>query len=267
MNMDEATLRAYVDGELAAADAAEVEAALAGSAELQDQVRLLRASRLPFKAAFDAQRLPEMPSELRHRVESWILLSEESHRDLPVRRRRWLGVATAVAAAFAAGLWVPVPLRLQPVAQQDPPWIQAIARYQALYVRETFEKTIEDPERARALFAAFAAEGGGQVSIPDLRPLGLTLRRVQRLAVGDLPLIQMEYLPVRGKPVSLCVLAVGQVDAGVMTRRVEGFGVSSWRRGGFEFVMVADLPIKEVDGLAARVASGQLPSLYRSSRA
>jgi anti-sigma factor RsiW len=267
MSVDETTLRAWVDGELEPELARHLEAMVAASEELQQQVRLLRASQLPYQAAFDAQPMPEVPAELRRRVEAWIALSDESHRPLPVQRRRWLGFGAAVAASFAAGLWVPIPLRLQPVAQEDPAWIQAIARYQALYVRETFDRTSEDPERARAVLASFVAEGGRHLSIPDLQPLGLTLRRVQRLAVGDLPLIQMEYLPARGKPMSLCVLAVRQVDTGVLSRRIEGLGVSTWRRGGLQFVMVADLPVNEVDGMASRLASGELPVLYRSSGA
>lgn len=265
MTVSETTLRAYVDGELDAAGMADVEAALACSEELREQAALMRASRLPYRDAFAAQRLPEMPDELRQRIECWSALADEPDRQLSLQRRRWLGFGAAVAASFAAGLWVPVPLRLQPLAAEDPAWIQAIARYQALYVRDSFERMSEDPERARALLTAFAAEGGGRISIPDLRPLGLTLRRVQRLAVGDLPLMQLEYLPASGKPVSLCVLAARQRDAGVVTRRVEGVGVSRWRRGGFEFVMVADMPVAQVEGIAARVARGEFPPLYHPS--
>jgi anti-sigma factor RsiW len=264
MSVNESTLQAYVDGELDRAGAAEVEKALVLSEDLQRQERLLRAARLPCADAFAAQNLPEMPPALRLQLESWIALADESGSEFAPSKRRWLGIGAGLAASFAAGLWVPAPLRLNPVAAQDPPWIQAIARYQALYVRETVDRTSEEPERARTLLASFAADGGRHASIPDLRAWGLTLRRVQRLAVDESPLIHIEYLPAKGKPVSLCILAVRRVDAGVVTRRVAGLGVSTWRSAGLEFVMVADMPVSEVAGLAERVASGEFPTLYRS---
>jgi anti-sigma factor RsiW len=263
MSVNESTLQAYVDGQLDEAGAAQVEHALALSEDLQRQERSLRAARLPCAAAFAAQKLPEMPPALRLQLESWIALADESGVAFAPGRRRWLGIGAGLAASFAAGLWAPVPLRLNPVPQ-DPPWVQAIARYQALYVRETVDRTSEDPEQARTLLASFAADGGRHASIPDLRPWGLTLRRVQRLAVDESPLIHIEYLPDKGKPVSLCILAVRRVDAGVVSRRVAGLGVSTWRRAGLEFVMVADMPVSEVAGLAERVARGEFPTLYQS---
>lgn len=262
MTVDEPTLRAYVDGELEAREVREVEEAIEASEELQRQVRLLRASRLPYHAAYAAQTLPEVPDQLHRQIEAWVALCGESERQVSVQRRRWLGFGAGLAASFAAGLWVPIPLRLHRTPE-DPPWVQAIARYQSLYVRETFDRG-EDIEHARVLLAAFAAAVGGRVSIPDLRPLGLTLRRVQRLAVGDVPLIQMEYLPPSGKPMSLSVLAGQQLDSTVVTRRVADVGVSTWRRGGFEFVMAADMPVSEIARIAGRAASGELPVLYRS---
>jgi hypothetical protein len=150
------------------------------------------------------------------------------------------------------------------VSKDDPTWIQAVARYQALYARQPFDRASVEPKQAREMLAAFAAQGGGRVSIPDLRPLGLTLRRVQRLTVHDRPLIHMEYLAAHGMPMSLCVLAAGSVDAALVTRSVDGMGVSIWRRGGFEFALVSDRPPSELAGIASKAASGELPWLYQS---
>lgn len=264
MTVNEMTLRAYVDGELDRAQAEEVKNAMAFNEDVQWRVQLLRASQLPYATAFAAQQLPEIPQQLR----SWIALAGETRSGVEVAlgRRRWLRIGAALAASFATGLWVPVPLRLAPVAAEDPPWVQAIARYQALLAREAVDRTSEDPDRARSILASFVADGGRHVSIPDLRPLGLTLRRVQRLAVDDAPLMHIEYLPPKGKPMSLCILAVhrADADAGIVTRRVAGFGVSTWRRAGLEFAMVADKPVMEVAGLAQRVAREEFSTLYRS---
>jgi len=68
MTVDEPLLRAYVDGELEPALRDQVEAAVANSTELQAQVQQLRASCLPYRAAFEAHQLPEAP---RHCCRWW----------------------------------------------------------------------------------------------------------------------------------------------------------------------------------------------------
>jgi len=264
MNIDEVVLRAYVDGELPAAQARMVESALGVSEDLREQETALRRSQLPYQTAFAAQKLPEVPADLERRLLSWIEMSRESPAEVPVRRRRWLAVGGAIAASFAAGLWVPVPFRIDSKQFADEPWVQAVARYQALYVRETVDHVPEDPERTRTLLAAFAERAQTRIAVPDLRPVGLAFRRVQRLAVGDSPLIQMMYLPAEGKPMSLWVLHVKQRDRGVITRWVDGVGVTTWRRNGLAYVMVADMPMRDAKGLADRLASGELPVLYET---
>lgn len=262
MDITEMTLLAYADGELEPAEAAAVEKALESDEERLQQVQALRASRLPYRQAFEAQQLPDVPVQLRERVDSWLALIREPSPERPTIRRRWWGIGAGLAASFAAGLWMPAPMRLNKDSFEDQPWVQAVVRYQALYVRETFDRVSDSPERARSLLAAFAAHGGVRVAVPDLRSAGLAFRRIQRLSVGEEPLIQMEYLPANGKPISLCVLAMPRSDVTLVTRRVDGLGVSTWRRNGLEFAMLADMPIAQMQGLAERVASGELPVLY-----
>ncbi|VVD98462.1 zf-HC2 domain-containing protein [Pandoraea fibrosis] len=64
MNEDDIRLLAYVDNELAPAERAEVEAAVAASPALADVVASLRASRLPYREMFAAQALPPVPENL-----------------------------------------------------------------------------------------------------------------------------------------------------------------------------------------------------------
>ena len=83
MTISEATLLAYVDGELGPAEALEVENALADNAALQRQAEALRASRLPYRQAFEMQPLPEVPAELRERLDSWLRLMAQPCAPLP----------------------------------------------------------------------------------------------------------------------------------------------------------------------------------------
>ncbi len=262
MSIDEATLRAFVDGELTAVERKKVEAAIAGDPELLEQVEALQASCLPYSLAFDRQTLPDVPASLSRRLDSWIAMTREPSASAPPARRRWLGAGAALAASFATGLWIPVPWRLNPDQFSDQPWVQAIARYQALYVRETVDLVLNDVDRTVALLAAFSARHGVSVVVPDLRDAGMTFRHIQRLAFNDAPVIQMVYLPPKGRPFALCVVGARPGDAEVTTRRMEGLEVSTWGRNGLAYVTVADMPRDQATLLAERLASGRTPVLY-----
>ena len=264
MSIDETTLRAYVDGELTPAECRKVESAIAGDPELLEQVEALQASCLPYRLAFERQPLPDVPASLSRRLDSWIAMTREPSASAPPARRHWLRVGAALAASFAAGLWMPVPWRLNPDEFSEQPWVQAIARYQALYVRETVDLALNDVNRTRALLAAFSARQGVPVVVPDLRDAGMTFRHIQRLAFNDAPVIQMVYLPPTGRPLALCVVGANPSGGAVTTRRMEGLEVSTWGRHGLAYVMVADMPRDEATLLAERLASGRTPILYAS---
>jgi anti-sigma factor RsiW len=157
---------------------------------------------------------------------------------------------------------MPVPWRLNPDEFSEQPWVQAIARYQALYVRETVDLALDDVSRTRAVLAAFSARHGVPVVVPDLRDAGMTFRHIQRLAFNDAPVIQMVYLPATGRPFALCVVGANPSAARVITRRLEGLEVSTWGHRGLAYVMVADMPRNEAALLAERLASGRTPTLY-----
>ncbi|MBN4665628.1 anti-sigma factor [Pandoraea nosoerga] len=94
MHEDDIRLLAFVDDELPAEQRAEVEAAIAASPDLADVVASLRASRLPYAAAFAAQSMPPLPERLVANVES--LLRTHAQRKTP-------GVQTAGATPDALG--------------------------------------------------------------------------------------------------------------------------------------------------------------------
>lgn len=265
MNIDETTLRAYVDGELGTGQRAEVQAAAQGNAQLRVDLDLFRLSCLPYRQAFDAQQLPDVPERLWRQLDAWAGEAAAASGGAFHNRRRWMRAGAGLAAAFAAGLWAPVPWRLDPSNFSDERWVRVIARYQALYVRETVDFVAVDPMRARELLVAFSNDLGVNISVPDLRGAGLAFRGLQRLAVDDAPVMQMVYLPDRGKPAALCVRPDAGAVAGITTHRIEGLSVASWRRNGLAYVMVADLPTAHAASLAERVASGELPVLYGSS--
>lgn len=109
MVIDEALLRAFVDGELDPQSRDKVESAVAHSPDLRKQVAAMRASCLPFRAAFEAQSLPDVPSALRQRVDALLAVADAAPsgaRQVP-SRRRWLSLGAVAAGSFAMGVLVP----------------------------------------------------------------------------------------------------------------------------------------------------------------
>ena len=64
MSIDDTVLLAYVDGQLAPERRAEVEAAAAASPEVAARLAAMKASVLPYAAAFARQALPPLPEHL-----------------------------------------------------------------------------------------------------------------------------------------------------------------------------------------------------------
>jgi anti-sigma factor RsiW len=269
MNIDESTLRAYVDAELPSDQRQQVEAALLGRPELGEQVAALRASCLPYRAAFDMQKLPPVPPALQRQLADWCAVADtDTARPATLSRRHWLGTGAALAASFAAGLLLPTPWRLQTTTTtttttaDTTPWVEAIAKYQALYVRATVEQAQDDAVRARSVLADFNQGAKLRVAVPDLRDAGLAFKRIQRLGYGDLPLLQMVFLPERGNPAALCVLPSKQADAPLQVRRLEGMSVATWQRAGLAHVFAADMSLAQATVIAEKLFTDQFPALH-----
>jgi anti-sigma factor RsiW len=263
MNIDESTLRAYVDSELPREQREQVETALANSPELQEQVNSLRASCLPYRAAFEMQKLPPMPESLARQVAAWSAVPGGS-RPAGLTRRHWAAAGAALAASFAAGLVMPTPWRRgEPPATDVAAWVDAVAKYQALYVRETVDQSVDDPVRTRALLAAFSGQAPNAVAVPDLRDAGLTFKRIQRLGFGEKPLLQMVFLPAVGKPAALCVLPGQGSDMPLNVRRLEGLSVAAWQTRALAYVFAADMTVAQASVIAEKLVADQYPALLK----
>jgi anti-sigma factor RsiW len=96
------------------------------------------------------------------------------------------------------------------------------------------------------------------LQIPDLRSQGLTFKRVQRLRFHDKPLVQIVYLPEKGKPVALCVLKEARADAAPSNARVDGIAVVAWRRGQLGYALIGEPGTVDLDSLGKQLYNGQL---------
>jgi anti-sigma factor RsiW len=287
MNVDEITLRAYVDGELTPAERERVAAAIAHSAALESQVAAMQASVLPYRAAFDAQPMPAMPEALQRQLASLSAVAATSSSAtmqsasaprvaadnvvaMPARRR-WLGTGlafgTGIAAAFAAGWFVRPLLSVGAPSNTNAlaPWVPAIASYQAMYVRATLEKSAFDAAQTRQALGEFQsankfAASSAKISVPDLNAAGYDFRRAQLLGYGDKPLLQMAYLPAQGKPAALCVLPVNDgKELPLSVHAIDGMSVATWQTRGLSYVLAIDAPIAKVKAMGEQLQRDGFP--------
>ena len=266
MSIEDTLLMAYVDGELSAEGRREVEAAVARSPELAERLSAMRASALPYGAAFERQVLPPVPPQLARRISELATASAAA----PLRAKA-ASVWPRMAAAFVAGaLCCLVALELRPNAgpllsatAPVAPWIQAVADYQQLYSRETLASVTEDPQLTREIVGNLHSADALAIQIPDLRSAGLAFKRVQRLNFHGQPVVQIVYLPEQGGgPVALCVTRDREPDASPQARQVGEMQTVAWRRGNLGYVLLGRGSQIDLSRLGHRIASGEAAPLY-----
>jgi anti-sigma factor RsiW len=261
MRIDDTELMAYVDGNLPPERITQVEAAVAVSADLAARLRALRASALPYAAAFEAQPLPPVPDELRQRVRDLVSVGLAPRR----RLSSWPGLV----AAFAAGvlccvvtLRLPVPTPL--LAAQVAPWVKAVSDYQTLYSRATLANVSEDPVLTAHVIADLLTNDGMVVRVPDLSSEGFSFKRVQRLNFRHQAVVQMAYLPERGEPLAVCVTRDTRPDEAPHALPLGELQSVTWRRDQLSYVVLGHESLRNLLELGRRLARGDARALYGS---
>jgi len=151
------------------------------------------------------------------------------------------------------------------------PWVIAAVNYQQLYARETvaadvpiagLPQIVEDIRR----------DDGLSIHVPDLRSLGLTLKRVQRLRFNNRPLVQIVYLPEKGSPVSLCVITDDKPDAAPAEQHVDTMQVVTWRQAKQSYALIGMPGDSDLGAIGKYIAEsgsdellGQVLSAYRAA--
>lgn len=259
MSIDDTVLMAYVDGELPAERRAEVEAAVAHSKELADRLAAMRASALPYGAAFARQALPPVPEALAQRVEELARIRSAPSQS---QQRSWPRLAAAfLVGALVAGSALQLS-RPGSLTASVTPWVKAVADYQVLYTRETVANIKEDPALNEKIISDLQRADHLQVAVPDLHSAGLAFKRVQRLSYNDQAVVQMVYLPEKGGPVALCLTRDGRPDEAPRLQEISGMHAVAWRHDRVGYVLLAKDAQVDLAELGRRIASGLTNNLY-----
>ena len=283
MNIDDTVLLAYADDELPEAERRDVERAIAQSSDMAERLAALRASVLPYRAAFDGQKLPEVPPALVKHLDDLLRaqnvgLAPKTPNNQPVpmwlalqRKLEWylpnraLYLASFAAGVFCMGIAFGIALNLWPDqlgGRSQLTLAQAVAQYHDFYGRETVMNVAVDAAADKATLADALKADGLPVKVPDLSSAGLVFKRIQRLRFNDQPLLQIVYLPERGGPVALCITLDNGADAALQSRQLGRLQTISWRQNSLASVLVGAQSQIDLHVLAARIAKGELPPLY-----
>ncbi len=240
-------LAAYVDGELDAAEARDIERQLAADPAARDTVRVFRQTdallREAFGPSFDAAAGP-LPAALRPVF--------AVRRDRPLIRR--IAALAAVllfgVITFAAGY------RIAGRAGEAPEeLIDDVTGYHAVYARET-DHLVEIPASRKAELAAWlGARLGRELVVPDLSALGFTFAGGRMLVSDNKPVAQLLYTRPGGMPLGVCVTRAEKPPAGLVVDHRNGVDVAWWRQHDYAYVVVGSAPKDDLRKVADAVAA------------
>ncbi|QIE27323.1 hypothetical protein SBC1_52410 (plasmid) [Caballeronia sp. SBC1] len=291
MKTDDLMLMAYVDGELALGESLQVEEHIRASSEAAELVALLQASRLDYKQAFDAQKLPPVPDSLTRKIEAMARAhgTESAASDAndpslrapvagPVRSRlrtvpTWFAAA-CVAGAFVGGVFFrpgtfPLLSTSMPGSGNSTtanaglsPWVTAAVGYQQLYTRDTLAYADENPAATSKIVDDIRRDDKLALRIPNLSSAGLTFKSVRRLQFNNKPLVQIVYLPEKGPPIALCVMKGVKADQAVASRLVDTMHVVTWRQAELSYALIGKTEGVDLDALGKRISNREVEQLF-----
>lgn len=245
-------LTAYLDGALEASVSAQIDAALAHDDALaarlatldvpMDQLRDLMAP-----AVWNA---PALPADVLHSPAAFVVPEPANAPSKPLMRRLW--VPAAVAASFAAGLFVAPMFAPAPPSAGSPKWVEAVASYQALYVTATLDHATQAPDATAGVLTQASADFDVTLD-PAIDIDGLDFKRAQMLGWNGKPLLQIAYLDGDGTPMALCLTRVGAEDRGPKTSVSHDLAGVSWVKNGVGYYLIGGQDIERVETLSQQV--------------
>lgn len=222
-------LCAYIDGELPAAEQAEVAAAAARDPQLAARIATLS----NLKASFAAEIEPAPPLDYRRR----------SAAAAPI------AVALSLVAALFVGLFV---LWFSPPSPPEPAWVAAAIADHARWIAAP--RADEDDSGAHAVLAAAGALGADPV-IPDLDAAHLQIVGIRLVPNGEkATALQIRYAGERGCRVSLWAApAAGEPARWEAAYERQGLRVYAWRAGPLDYALISGMAAKRFAHIADAV--------------
>jgi anti-sigma factor RsiW len=248
MELDDNTLVAYVDGELDAATAREVERALETSPAARNTVAQLRTSAALVRAAF-AEALHEPPpaglvAQLRATPhEGW-------------SARQWLPIAAAIALVVGIGAGGLATRQLERTAETERSTsrlVEDVADYHRVYAREQRHLVEVGSTETPHLEDWLGKRLNGQLQIPDLHAQGLTFRGGRLLTFEGRPMAELIYTPADGPAIGLCITFAMPGMSGAATEQRGDLTIRHWVDNGYIYSVVGWADDRRIQSVADAV--------------
>ncbi|CUH47196.1 hypothetical protein [Ruegeria atlantica] len=236
MKFSDETLRAYLEGNADAAEAAAIEAAIETDLALEQRLMTLDPLAPVVQSVFenipaDAPQL-ELPQPM-----------QVSTADASGGLWRLMAVAASVAVvAVSATFWATRP---EPMG-----WAEQAAIYQSLYSPDTIESLDSSPVALDAQFARAEAQLGRSLNRDTLETLpGLELKRAQVLSFKGKPLIQVVFADDQGQPLAFCVIRQGEGAPAkdVKLAAISGVATATWAQDGYGYMLIGSSEQTDLD--------------------
>ncbi len=275
--VDDMLLMAYVDGEVDAATAREIEALMTTDAGLAQRARLMREVGATARAAYGDALHEEIPERLIAALgpasrgaaaasAGGALIVSHARRVLsPSRKaggRAWSFAGWALAASLAAvvvgsgGLYLSGNLEppggLQ-LASSDR-WLDHVAGFYDIYAKTKIEE-----ERLLVDFYAedipelgkwFGARLGRPLAVPDLTAKGFHLQGGRLLIIGGKPAAQFLYYAESGDLIGLVIAIHEGSDAQARHDKRGHVNIVHWRKAGYAYALVGKVDPQTLQALA-----------------
>lgn len=160
------------------------------------------------------------------------------------------GIAAATERAASA----PQPVQARPTS-----WVDAVAKAQSLFSRESLEVSLNSQQNPYLLSFQLTHAIGPDVRGPDLRAEGYSFVRAQLLHYDGKPLAQMLYLPKTGEPLSLFAMK-GGAEKPPVYKKEGAVGAVAWTQDGVAYVLAAKASRKSLLQMTEKILSSPVGS-------
>jgi anti-sigma factor RsiW len=255
MEPEDATLIAFLDGVLPAAERAELERRLAEDFGLKARLDALAAGTRPFRESYDALNA-HAPAQ---RLEAMLARSLKAV-PVPVandnqRGRGWRLPPAAIAAGLALfligagiGHYAPAsgwPFGASQEAEQEQPdaWRTKVAQYWGLTTSQTLLEMPNDTASAERDLAVATQRLGFPLTPEKVALPVQELKRVELFHYDNAPLVELAYFDELNGPIAFCIFAnnPGSVTQPELEQR-KGFNVVYWSDAQRSYMVIGHGP-------------------------
>lgn len=261
--VDDVMLMAYVDGEVDAATARQIEHALAADPMLAARARMFRESAALLRGAYADVLHEEVPDRLVDTLRP--MAKQPEVVAMPARRPARQMVGWAVAASLAALIvggggtywYISAQPAKSPVVQtaSTERWLDNVSGFYDVYdaALKKEDRLLIDfkADDIPALTSWFSARLNRPLSVPDLTGLGFQPQGGRLLIINGKPAAQFLYMSEKGELVGL-VIAFFTTNEYQPARTVRRHNVNivHWRNAGYAYAFVGTIDPERLQRLA-----------------